>query len=246
MAQYSILSTKKIEPHLKEEMAQQGIEVTEQEFITIKPILTEKKHQEVMSAVLNPEQSGIVFTSRHALINIELDLFAATAGAGQLPSQWQVFCLNGVTQDALLKRLPQEQIIDTASSAAALAHKIIANGSFKEVVFFCSNKRRDELPDLLRMNGIEVKEVMVYETVESPLTMAGKPDGVLFFSPSAANSFFSVNKLPAGIVCFAIGETTAKTIAQHTTNKIVTSERPAQEVMMTDVAHYFQHIDLHK
>jgi uroporphyrinogen-III synthase len=68
----------------------------------------------------------------------------------------------------------------------------------------------------------------------------------LFFSPSAANSFFSVNKLPTGIVCFAIGDTTAKIIAQHTTNKIVTSERPAQEVMMTDVARYFQHIDLHK
>lgn len=246
MAQYTILSTKKIEPHLKEEMAQQGIEVTEQEFITIKPILTEKKHREVMSCVLNPEKSGIVFTSRHALINIEQDIFEETTGVGRLPAQWQVFCLNGVTQDVLLKRVPQDQIIDTASSAAELAHKIIANGSFKEVVFFCSNKRRDELPDLLQKNGIAVKEVMVYETVENPVVMTGKPDGILFFSPSAANSFFSVNKLPAGILCFAIGDTTANTISRYTTNKIITSGRPAQEVLLADVKRYFQHIDLHK
>jgi len=237
MAQYTILSTKKIEPALKAELTEKGIGLVEQEFIAIKELFNKEKHEEVFPWVTKEDETAVVFTSRHAVacVNKHLHPFDTY----YVPNQWQIFCLNGATQEEVLKRHDEKQIAGTATNAAALAQCIIDKGSFKEVVFFCGDKRRDELPNLLTANGIIVHEVVVYETIATPQVATNNLDAVLFFSPSAVNSFFSVNKLQPGTTCFAIGDTTAQAIGQHTTNRVITSELPSQEMMLASVVFLF-------
>jgi uroporphyrinogen-III synthase len=59
-------------------------------------------------------------------------------------------------------------------------------------------------------------------------------------------SFFSVNHLKKSTVCFAIGKTTAESIADFTGNKIITSESPSQEMMIASVQNYFQNINCYE
>ena len=244
MAQYTILSTKKISPALKTALEEKSIELLEQEFIAIKELYNKEKHEEVFPWITKEGETAVVFTSRHAVACITKHLHADDTF--YVPDQWQIFCLSGATQEEVLKRHDEKQIAGTATNAAGLANCIINNGSFKEVVFFCGNKRRDELPDLLAENGITVHEVVVYETIETPQVATGDPDAVLFFSPSASESFFSVNKLNPDTPCFAIGDTTAQAIARFTSNRIITSELPSQEMMLASVVFYLQNIDQYK
>ena len=137
----------------------------------------------------------------------------------------------------------ESQIIATADNAIELANKLMANGPFEKIVFFCGKSRRDELPDLIRNNGMELSEVFVYETIETPEVITDIFDAVLFFSPSAVKSFFSVNILPKETTCFAIGPTTAAAIRESTDNRIITSEEPNQETLMADVVYYLEHKD---
>lgn len=244
MAQYTILSTKKIEPALKAEMEQKGVQVLESAFITIKPILTMAKYQEIWPWINITNNIAIVFTSQHAVAAI--DKYLHGGDTYYIPGQWNAFCLNGATKEAAVQMLSEEQVIDTAPNATELAAKIIANGQYKQAVFFCGNQRRDELPRLLKEAGIEVIEIVVYETIATPVLTTGNIDAVLFFSPSAVKSFFSVNTLKKDTACIAIGDTTAAAIGDYTNNKVITSEAPTQQMMLASAWFYLQNIDLYK
>jgi uroporphyrinogen-III synthase len=237
MRKYKILSTKKLLPSLVEQVRQNDIEIEEQEFITIIPIRKEEKLKEIIE-VAKAEKEYIVFTSSHAVNTVdkyfhESDVFFSI--------DWKIFCLSGQTKEAVFDAaLLKKNIIDTADNAGELAQKIIENG-IKEIIFFCGNKRRDELPAILSKAGVIINEVVVYETIETPVVSTNGIDGILFFSPSAVNSFFIMNKLDSQTVCFAVGQTTAKTIADFTeNNKIIISESPNQEAMLAAVYSYFR------
>ena len=60
-------------------------------------------------------------------------------------------------------------------------------------------------------------------------------DGILFFSPSAVNSFFSLNKINEQTQIFAIGKTTADAIHKHTKREITIAEIPSEENMVDQV-----------
>lgn len=244
MAQYTILSTKKIDPALKGAMEQKGVQVLEKEFIAIKPILTMAKYQEIWPWINTTSEIAIIFTSQHAVAAVDKYLHG---GDGlYVPGHWNTFCLNGATKEAAVQMLSEEQVIDTAPNATELAAKIIAHGQYKQVVFFCGNQRRDELPRLLKEAGIEVIEIVVYETVATPVLATDNFDAVLFFSPSAVKSFFSANTLKKDIACFAIGDTTAAAIGDYTDNRVIISEQPDQEIMLASVLFYLQNIHLYK
>lgn len=244
MAHHTILSTKKMDPALKIAMEQKGVEVLEEEFITIKTILTMAKYQEIWPWINTTKEIAIVFTSQHAVAAVDKYLHG---GDGlYVPGHWNTFCLNGATKEAAVQLLSEEQIIDTAPNATELAVKIIASNQYKQVVFFCGNQRRDELPHLLKEAGIEVIEIAVYETIATPVLAPNNIDAVLFFSPSAVKSFFSVNTLKKDTACIAIGDTTAAALGEYTSNKVITSEAPTQQKMLDSALLYLQNIDLYK
>lgn len=239
MAKYKVLSTKKLDPSLVEKAEQNDIEIIEQEFISVRPIVNEEIFQKIIGLAETGKQF-IVFTSSHAVSTVARYLHK---GDTHYVVDWKIFCLSGKTREAVINDpLLKKNIVGEAINASLLAQKIIAQG-IKEIIFFCGDKRREELPVQLKEAGITVHEVVVYETLETPAPAVSDPDGILFFSPSAVNSFFSVNQLKQHTVCFAIGATTAEAIGNYTNNRIITSEGPSQEMMLASVYFYFKNIN---
>lgn len=236
MTQYSILSTKKLMPTLTQHLAKQGIACKEEELIRIEPVLNGEILETVLPLTYEPG-TAVVFTSRNA-VEIVAAVLHANEDLDAAPAHWQIFSLAGTTRDAVIE-LFDNSPTGEVYTGALLAETIIASGDTHRVVFFCSNQRRDELPDMLQEHGIEVHEVITYETIETPVTVQDAIDGVLFFSPSAVSSFFSVNRLPESTVCFAIGNTTAKAITSFTNNQVIISQTPDQQSMLNQVKEYF-------
>jgi uroporphyrinogen-III synthase len=241
MDTYTILSTKKLKPSLIDQAKENHIAIVEEEFIKIKPLLTREKWDE-LSALFPSRNNHVVFTSSHAVSAVSKYVHPYISYEDL---HWKIFCLSGRTREAVSEHTLPGEIIDTAANAEALAQKIITYG-VSEVIFFCGNRRREELPHLLQAHGVRVHEVSVYETIDAPVQITASIDGILFFSPSAVGSFFSANQLKPDTVCFAIGKTTAQAIKEQSNNKIITSELPTQEDILESVLHYFQNNNNHE
>jgi uroporphyrinogen-III synthase len=152
---------------------------------------------------------------------------------------WKIFCIGGATRNLLQARFSASTIVGTAPDASALAGVILEH-SPSEVFFFCGDQRRDALPEKLKAAGTRVHELVVYRTTETPRTVEEAYDGVVFFSPSAVNSFFSVNSLPENTTLFAIGHTTAGAIRSHVNNSVITSATPEKEALVRQMIAHFQ------
>jgi uroporphyrinogen-III synthase len=239
MAKYKVLSTKKLEPSLAKQAEENNIEIIEQEAIKVKPILSKEKWQQI-SRVIESKKEFVVFTSSNAVLALNKYLNDYSN-----PSEidWSIFSLSGKTKEAL-EGVSLGVIIETADNAKSLAEKIIKR-NVSEIVFFCGNKRRDELPAILNDAGIKVQEVIVYESMETPVVAETDVDAVLFFSPSAVQSFFSVNQLKDNVVCFAIGQTTADSIAGVASNKTFVCNTPSQKALLREVVNYFKSVVRH-
>lgn len=231
MTRYKILSTKKLTPSLVEESKRKGIDILEKEFISILPLLSQEKYAEVKPWLEQP--AVVIFTSAHSV-----EVVRQLVMQGQKTPSWQVCCIGGKTKESVQYFLPSASIMVTADNSTVLGQKIIEKG-IKDVVFFCGNKRRDELPLLLKEKGVNIREIVVYETVEVPVLATDDIDGIIFFSPSSVQSFFSANQLKPDTVCFAIGHTTANAIAAFSDNKIIISETPSQDAVMARVFDQF-------
>ncbi len=233
MKQCRILSTKKLEYSIRK--ALEGFaEIREVEFVTIQPVPLSKIQPEIHPWLYSSERLNIAFTSSNAVI--DFSEFFLVNGKWILPD-WQIFCLSGVTKTAVTEKLFHARIAATADDAATLAKKITEAG-VKEIIFFCGNNRRNELPSILEDNGIMVREVVVYESELQPRTVSTEIEAILFFSPSAVESFFSANDLPKGVTCFAIGNTTASAVRERVKNLVIVPEKPSQESMLTAVTDF--------
>jgi uroporphyrinogen-III synthase len=223
MKKIKVLSTKKLKPLLIDEVKEKGIEITEHEFINIVPIDFKPSHK-LMS---ESRDATVIFTSRNAVVNIN-----------GIEIQ-NVYCLSGSTKTAVEEKFPSATIVGTADNAKDLSEEIIEAG-LKEVLFFCGHNRRDELPSILKKAGVTVQEVVVYETIETPVAVSNDFDAVLFFSPSAVSSFFQKNQLQDDKVCFAIGGTTADAIKNFAANEIRVSKATTQESILSDLEEFFK------
>lgn len=185
------------------------------------PESTERQIKDILA-----KKMVVIFTSGNAVKSV----------AGYMktpPKEWTIFCIGNTTYSLAKKYFGEENIKETASTAAKLAEKIMPAINEKEVIFFCGNLRRSELPDALRKKGIEVKEVIVYKTSLVPVSINKRYDAVLFFSPSAAESFFSKNSVPRNTALFVMGETTAVSIKKYSTNQIITGDEPDKNKLIS-------------
>ncbi|MGZ5190652.1 MAG: uroporphyrinogen-III synthase, partial [Flavisolibacter sp.] len=235
MRKFKILSTKQLEPLLIEKAKEDDIEIIQQDFIAIEGIWTDEKFTEIQQYL---KKQYIAFTSANAVTILDDYL-----QANKIDSvNWKIFCLAGKTKRAVMDAVVlKNDILEEGRNAGELAQKIIIQG-IREIVFFCGDKRREDLPAMLKHAGIKLHEVFLYRTIEMPHKIEDENDAVVFFSPSAVNSFFTLNQLNKNTVCFAIGQTTADTISEFTDNKIIVSESPDQEKLMETVGDYFRKI----
>jgi len=109
----------------------------------------------------------------------------------------------------------------------------------KKIIFFCGDQRRDELPAILKDHGIEVEEIVVYKTIPQTIRIDKQYDGIAFYSPSAVDSFFSVNDLNASTIVFSIGLTTSDAIRKYVDNKIIVTTQPGKENLVNRIIDYY-------
>jgi len=94
----------------------------------------------------------------------------------------------------------------------------------------------DEIPKTLQQENINFQEIEVYKTSLNPQGFSQEFDGILFFSPSAVQSFTAKNKL-TGITAYCIGNTTALEAQKHT-NNIIIATKPTIENVIVQVVKY--------
>lgn len=217
-----ILSTKKLKASLIIEAQALGLRVLGFNFIEIKHLYSPFQANSITNA-----QQHIIFTSANAVEAYQknIDRYAL-----QIPHK-KLYCLQGETFNAAT-RLQNVEIMGRAENARELAQVIIEQQDTKRASFFCGNKRSDALPGLLRQQNIVVDETVLYHTnfVHHQIKEAYK--GVLFFSPSAVESFFQSNFLPEYIPCFCIGDTTKNALRQYVDNEAIVAETCSQEGVM--------------
>ena len=225
-----ILSTRSVGETLVNEAAQNDIIIHEVSFINTVEIKNAEIEQKIHE--LSHQKITVVFTSMNAVDAVEKFIPAKK-------TSWKIYCIGNTTKKNAKKIFGEENICATADSAEQLAEKIIGNSSIKNIVFFCGDQRRNELPDKLKNNGIGVEELIVYKTEETPQVLSKQYDGILFFSPSAVQSFFSKNSITDKTQVFAIGATTANAAKSFIRQPVIISNKPGKENLVSLAIKHF-------
>lgn len=190
-----IVSTKILEESLALQLMDHGMKVTQSDFIK----KTIQIPENIGSISINP---AIVLTSKTA---VEAWMEIAKVVPKEV-LKFPVHCLESATQ--YKAREYGLKIAGVAKDARSLAALILDDKAISAITFICGNLRRDELPELLKKGNVQVLEIEAYQTEPISIKIEKPYHGVLFFSPSAINSFLSLNDIDSS-VAFCLGETTA-------------------------------------
>ena len=219
MAAARVLSTKKLQPNQKHYLLNAGLSVIEADFIGVnyKPF------------TIQHTNTNLIFTSKNAfksfLLNDNALMFKDNT----------IFCVGGKTKEVIEKS--GYKVLAYDDTAEALSEIIIKGHATESFTFFSGSMRRDTLPDALAKANIAVDEVEVYETVLTPHIIKAKLDGLLFFSPSAIESYLSANAITTE-VCFCIGATTAAALKGITDTIVVANKPSVENVIIQCINHY--------
>ncbi len=218
----NILSTKKLLPNQKQELLNANINVIEEDFISVKT-LRETKQSHL--------HNNLIFTSQNAVQAVlerdDLDILKSK----------NVFSIGMKTKDLLTEN--GFNVIVYTGYAADLAEIISLIYNKESFTFFSGNLRRDVLPNTLKENQIEFNEIEVYETNLTPKKITNKLEGILFFSPSAVESYLKLNTIKDE-TCFCIGETTAEILENKKVKTSVIADKPSIENVIAEVIEYYK------
>ncbi len=219
--QIKILSTKILDTDIIEQAASDNISIECVPFIETKYIADVDLQQQING--LGILLKDVIFTSANAV--------KAVAQSLANPPAWGIFCISGSTKKAVQQFFPGSKILGSAPYGDILADKILQRKEVSEVLFFCGSRRLDTIPQTLSNAGIAVQELVVYETTLTPVKIDSAYQGILFFSPSAVESFFQLNRLSSDTTVFAIGETTADALRKHCDDVRVSAETTQQGIL---------------
>ncbi len=213
----SITQTSKLDSHI-------GIDMSD--FITI-------QYNRLKPSIVKKTIENVIFTSQSAVESVlnsfdrsELDFT-------------NIYCVGRRTKRLIEKNIGKVSHIE--NSAEKLANYLVKNLKTDEVTFFCGNKRRDELPDILSKNNIQVNEIESYKTNLTPNIVDPKYKGVLFFSPSAIKSYLTKNEA-GNEVAFCIGTTTATEAKKYFKNTVIANLPTAESLLKSVNKHFTQKI----
>ncbi|OAB28520.1 uroporphyrinogen-III synthase [Flavobacterium fryxellicola] len=223
MDQISILSTKTLSDGQRQVFLDANFDLLEQDFIEIKNNLFE----------LNTINANLIFSSQNAVLSL-----MEQNGWEALKTK-TVFCVGIKTKELLeLNGFKVDVYMDYASELAEIITLIYNKESY---TFLSGNLRKETLPQALKSEGITFNEIEVYQTKLAPFKISDqeKFDGILFFSPSAVESYLTNNKIKKE-VCFCVGNTTAKTLELNKVKNIVIAETPTIEEVIEEVIEYYK------
>jgi uroporphyrinogen-III synthase len=226
-----ILSTRPVKDELIQEATEKNIQLDIIPLIDTEPVQDIDTQQEVEQIAL--QYATVVFTSMNAVESV------ITMLDQQVP-EWDIYCMGNTTQELIRNYFGEASIHSTGNNAIELAENILSdNEELDEVFFFCGDQRRDELPVKLKEAGVNIEEIIVYKTIPLHQKIDTVYDGIVFFSPSAVESYFKLNKANDTTVFFAIGTTTASAIKKYSNNKIITAHSPGKEELVRKAIHHF-------
>jgi uroporphyrinogen-III synthase len=235
-----LLSTAALSAELVEEAAEKGIVLEAESYISTEPVADEALGADIKE--LGRRRLTAVFTSVNAVD-------AVKRWMGGAPD-WRIFCTSGATRQLVAGRFGADAIVGTADSAEVLAGVVMAdeddrgakeNGAGdREIFFFCGDQRREELPAILRGEGFTVNEWIVYRTLLTPRKTQRAYAGIAFFSPSAVESYFSLNTPADDVTLFAIGRTTAAAIQARCSCPVIIGDRPGKDALVRVMTDHFQ------
>ncbi|MEO8820710.1 MAG: uroporphyrinogen-III synthase [Ginsengibacter sp.] len=227
-----ILCTKKISNSFIQLAEENNIYIDQLNFIETSESFSEEIKTRILQ--LSNQNISVIFTSSNAV--------NAVGKLVSLKTNWKIYCIEPATKKTVESIFINSSIAGSATDAAELSKIIIENKSTGNVVFFCGNQRRDLLPDTLKTNGIDVEELIVYQTKANSLHISKNYDGILFFSPSAVKSFFTENKIQPETIIFTIGKTTAEEVTNFSNNATIISDLPDTKKLIADVIKHFSAI----
>lgn len=140
---------------------------------------------------------------------------------------------NGV---GLAKRISADFLSDPNLSAAIVLH-------------FCGNRRRDEFRHFLESSEINVRDVVVYETILEKMGLKNlNVDGILFYSPSAVQAFRDSGGFESDLNAelFAIGHTTGEELSIESGKHVHISPEPKSERFLSYVAQILNEVQIYK
>lgn len=157
-------------------------------------------------------------------------------------ADYLVYCIaRGTKEYAAASGL---NIKSTALHASALADEILKDRDVKVVTHISSNLRRDELSDKLTDAGVVVHDVAAYRTEFTPIALDASYDALVFFSPSAVDSFLTMNLLQQ-VPCFCIGKTTGDHAKQKGYQQIYVADAPSEDILVQTIINFYSNPTLH-
>ncbi|HWN19593.1 MAG TPA: uroporphyrinogen-III synthase [Gemmatimonadales bacterium] len=159
--------------------------------------------------------TAVAFTSPRAATAVLERLAGRRARDQNVPTVWAG---GAATKDALGEAMPHvlapnEAEAERLGVAEALALAMLDAGVGGPVLFPCGDSRRDELPERLRSQGIEVEEVVCYRSVLASESVAhaaaARGTMLVVASPTVANLLVRACPPDARPDLLAVGPTTA-------------------------------------
>jgi uroporphyrinogen-III synthase len=213
-----IVSTKKLAPNQKQFLLNAGFSVVDADFIATKAI----------DFSIDDVKDNLIFTSSNAVKAVadhpDVQQIRRKPSFATAPKTAGLLDEVGFT------------VIETADDAAGLGIIIEEKYANESFTFFCGNLRLDTLPDWFTERNIDYNDIAVYQTELTPVKVT-KPDGILFFSPSGADSYLATNEI-TNETCFCIGQTTAKALENRTNNIVVANKPSVENVIIQCINHY--------
>lgn len=215
-----ILSTKLLTWEQKAMVLHPKISLIEFPFIQIKPI-----HFEWPKTRANVW----IFTSANA---VEAVLNQVNDDQKEFPIVWCV----GEKTKAKLEAL-NFKVKVYFNYAKQLNDYILKNFKNNIFIWFRGSVTTGHLTQNFNQN-IHWTEVIVYENESNPTQISVPYDAVLFFSPSAVESFLQNNSID-GKICFCIGETTQAKVSETASNNVILPKNPTIENVLLEVKKYY-------
>jgi len=219
-----ILSTKELNKKQLDLFDQKKFALIHVNFIKIK----------WLKFVANTINECLIFTSKNAVKSV-----LKNKNIGNLKDK-DCFCVGEKTKKLL--ETNGFHVIRHEKDANTLAETICEKYFQKTFTFFSGSLRKEILPKKLLDNKIRLEEITTYKTILQPKRIVLETAAILFFSPSAVESFLEKNTIQNQI-CFCIGNTTAQSLEKNSTyidtDKIIIANKPTVESVIEEVLNYY-------
>ena len=144
----------------------------------------------------------LLFTSKNGVIAVD-----------KIDKNWQnipAICIGEPTANMVKKLGGKVEYIADSSYGDDLAYEIIKNYNPSKILFLRAKKVLSKIVEILKDNGFEVIEKIVYETKCKKLEFIPKEGIFIFTSPSTVKCFLSQTKWKDSYKAIAIGTKTAQ------------------------------------